>query len=62
MNEIERRNLYKAFAATEAFQAVLSDLILFACSEVKDPAVRCGRHDVIAYIQDSLIGTPPEEA
>lgn len=59
-SDAERRSAYKAVAASSAWQAVLADLILFACSE-KEPAVRCGRMDMVAYIEDALIGTPLDE-
>ncbi len=53
--EKARRSIYKALGSHQDSQGVFADLILFACTE-KDPSVRCGRLDMIAYIQDMLIG------
>ncbi len=58
--EKDRRTLYQALAMHPQWQRVKADLILFACSE-KDPAVRCGRLDLLAYLEDSIIGSVPEE-
>lgn len=57
----ERRSAWQVIAMQPAWLECTRDLILFCCSELGNSEVRCGRLDVLAYIEDSIIGTPDTE-
>lgn len=60
MPEHERRDASRKLASAPTWPTVYADLIGFAQS-AQDPAVRCGRLDVLAYLQESIIGTSEDE-
>jgi hypothetical protein len=61
MTEQERRSNWTSAHSLcgPVWPAVLDDLVQFAMVPT-DPAVRCGRLDVIAYILDSVIANPED--
>lgn len=60
MTDKDRRSAWKAIASEPSWLTCERDLLVFAGSE-NDPAIRCGRMDVVTYIRDSIIGQPYTE-
>ncbi|MEN6537928.1 MAG: hypothetical protein ABFD60_07860 [Bryobacteraceae bacterium] len=60
MTDKERRNNWQTLAGSPAWESCLLDLVGFVTSE-GDPAVRCGRQDVMSYIFDSVHGKAEDD-
>jgi hypothetical protein len=52
---VQRARAYDAVFNTGPGREVLADLIRFASGPVGDAAVRCGRNDMLVYIQKQLL-------